>query len=516
MTLRIALALAVALGPAQEKPELWLYSPTNLQVDANVGKLDALWRRAAAAGYSKVLLADSKMAKLGDLGDMTKTYFRNVEAVKKLAAELNLDIVPALFNVGYSNNMLWHDPNLAEGLPVRNQLFVVKGGEARPQADPPVAFPPKFGFIDPTVAQGNDGVLTVKDTRGNARFNFSLAVAPFRCYHVSVKIRTQDFKGQAEIKALGGGRSLQWEYLEPKPAQDWTEHHVVFNSLENDKVAVYFGMWGPVKGTFQWKDWRIEEAGLVNVLRRPGCPFVVEGRAEGRDYEPVVDPKLGTHPWRGEYRSWHEPAALRTNLPDGTLLRVSWFHPAIIYHGQVSACISEPKTLDLLRDEARRVREAWGAKGYMMSHDEFRCHNQDDACRRRNLDAGALLADNARFCAKLLEGSTVYVWNDMFDPHHNAVKDYYLVRGDFAGSWEGLDKGVVIVNWHHGARDKSLPFWADRGHRQVIAGFYDGPLENAREWMRSAAKVKGIVGVMYTTWNQDYSKLEEFAKAVRE
>ena len=118
--------------------------------------------------------------------------------------------------------------------------------------------------------------------------------------------------------------------------------------------------------------------------------------------------------------------------------------------------------------------------------------------------------------ASLLEGSTIYVWNDMFDPYHNAVKDYYLVRGDLKGSWEGLPKEVVIVNWYFGAREKNLPFFADRGHRQVVAGYYDGPVEQAREWMKSAAKVKGVVGVMYTTWVHNYDHLEEFAKIVRE
>src|SRR5205814_4305831 len=143
-----------------------------------------------------------------------------------------------------------------------------------------------------------------------------------------------------------------------------------------------------------------------------------------------------------------------TKLPDGTKLRVSSFPPATSHDGQVSACIAEPKTDELLADEAKRVKEAVGCKSFMMSHDEFRSMNTDDACVKRGLDAGALLAENARQCVKLLEGSTIYVWNDMFDPFHNAVKDYYLVRGDLQGSREGLPKEVVIVNWHFGAREE--------------------------------------------------------------
>src|SRR5512137_2426893 len=95
------------------RPALWLYHATNLWVEKNVDALDALMRRAAKAGYTHLLLADSKFHKLGD---MDARYFRAVDRVKALAAELTLEIVPALFPVGYSDGLLWHDPNLAEAL----------------------------------------------------------------------------------------------------------------------------------------------------------------------------------------------------------------------------------------------------------------------------------------------------------------------------------------------------------------------------------------------------------------
>jgi hypothetical protein len=67
------------------------------------------------------------------------------------------------------------------------------------------------------------------------------------------------------------------------------------------------------------------------------------------------------------------------------------------------------------------------------------------------------------------------------------------------------------MNWNFGQRDESLAFFAKRGHPQVIAGYYDGPLEDVRAWLDSAAKVKDVKGFMYTTWRNDYSKLEEVA-----
>lgn len=492
--------------------ELWLYYSTNLQVDENVDKLEQVWRRAAKAGYTHVLLADSKFARLGDLGDMERRYFANIARVKTIAAELNLQLVPALFHVGYSNSMLWHDPNLAEGLPVKDALFVVRNNEARLVADPPVGLKAQPDWKDATVALV-DGVASVRDSTGNARFVYKLNVSPFRCYRVTVKIRTEGFTQEPRINVLGGKGSLQYESLETRRTQDWKEHHVVFNSLDNKQVTLYFGVWGNANGELQWKDWKIEEVGLLNVLRRPGAPCVVKGYEEGKDYEPIHDPRMGNVPWKGEYDSAHESPVIKTKgIAEGTQLRVSWYHPAIIYQRQVSCCPSEPKTMQLLIDEARRMKGAWGTRGYMMTHDEIRTLNWDEACMKRNLDAGQILAENVRQCTNLLEGSDVYVWSDMFDPHHNAVKDYYLVRGDLSGSWEGLDKSVTIVNWNFGKRDESLKFFADRGHRQVIAGYYDEPVEKVKQWLESAERVKGVVGIMYTTWQGDYSQIEAFAK----
>lgn len=512
----LVVCLIVAPLTQAEDRQLWLYYPTNFQVNDNVPKLEGIWRRAAAAGYTHVLLTDSKFAKLGDLGGMEKIYFANVDRVKKIAGELHLQIVPAVFDIGYSNNILWHDPNLAEGLLVKDSLFVVKNGEARLVADPPVVFKAKPDWKDENITI-SEGVATAADFSGNSRLSYKLTVRSYRCYHISVKIKTQDFHGEPQIAALAGNRALQYKNLGVEPTQDWKEHHVVFNSLENKEVNIYFGVWGGGKGTLQWKDWKIEEVGLLNVLRRDGTPCVVQGYVEGKDYEPIKDSRMGNVPWKGSYEVWHGPPTIKTKMiPDDTRLRVSWYHPAIIYDEQVSACISEPKTMELLADQARRVKSAWSAQSYMMSHDEFRTMNQDEACRKRNMDAGQLLAENARECTKLLAGSTVYVWNDMFDPFHNAHKDYYLVRGDFAGSWEGLDKSVVIMNWNFGKRDQSLKFFADRGHRQVIAGYYDGDVGQIKQWLASAAKVKGVIGVMYTTWKNDYSQIEAFAKQCRE
>jgi hypothetical protein len=103
----------------------------------------------------------------------------------------------------------------------------------------------------------------------------------------------------------------------------------------------------------------------------------------------------------------------------------------------------------------------------------------------------------------------------MFDPHHNAVaKDYYLVNGSYVNSWEGLTKDVIILPWYFEKRVESLKFFAERGHRQVIAGYYDSRPERIQEWLKAAKGIEGVIGAMYTTWQNRYGDLEPFGRAI--
>ena len=114
--------------PAAEPPvHRWVYLMENLQVNENVPKVQALLKRAAKAGYNGVVVADFK---LGVLGRVPDWYFANAEKVRQTAAEVGIELIPAIAPFGYSSAILVHDPNLAAGLPVRGQRFVVTGDKA--------------------------------------------------------------------------------------------------------------------------------------------------------------------------------------------------------------------------------------------------------------------------------------------------------------------------------------------------------------------------------------------------
>ena len=125
-----------------------------------------------------------------------------------------------------------------------------------------------------------------------------------------------------------------------------------------------------------------------------------------------------------------------------------------------------------------------------------------------------MLADNVRTCAGILRqvnpGGRIYVWSDMFDPNHNAHANYYLARGDFTNSWKGLDTDIIVVPWYYDQRAASLQFFAGLGNRQLIAGYYDSSPTLVTNWLNAARPYTGICGVMYTTWQNNYSDLETF------
>ena len=73
---------------------------------------------------------------------------------------------------------------------------------------------------------------------------------------------------------------------------------------------------------------------------------------------------------------------------------------------------------------------------------------------------------------------------------------------------------MTIANWNGGKAAASLKWFADRGHAQIIAGYYDGDLSNFKKWRAAAKGVPKVTGFMYTTWQNKYDMLEAYGKAM--
>jgi hypothetical protein len=103
----------------------------------------------------------------------------------------------------------------------------------------------------------------------------------------------------------------------------------------------------------------------------------------------------------------------------------------------------------------------------------------------------------------------------MLDPHHNARGNYYLVEGDYNGSWRYIPKEMGIVTWYYERRAQSLPFFSNLGFRTLAGAYYDADtLDNPRGWLEELVRTPNAQGIMYTTWQNKFQLLADFGKLV--
>jgi len=104
----------------------------------------------------------------------------------------------------------------------------------------------------------------------------------------------------------------------------------------------------------------------------------------------------------------------------------------------------------------------------------------------------------------------------MFDPNHNAHGNYYLVQGDFSGSWKHIPKDLIISVWGGGPRENSLCFFAEQGFPVLVACYYDAnDLNEVKSWVSLAKPISNICGFMYTPWTKRYDLLPAFGGLLR-
>jgi hypothetical protein len=530
-----ALVVAVRLGAAAEPQEnrmshRWLFVWRDMSDPQEVDRMIARFPRAQAAGYNGVVF-DHPIAP------------EKAAALKAAAKQYGLKLIPTVMAGA-------RDRNYMEGVLSKDALFVAHNGVAAFQADSPTKVvngdfeqaegdklagwslqdsPGETTFADHEVVHGGKTSLRMQDFAKNegqhCRVSQTLALQPYRQYHISLWVKTEDLRGaRPEVKVLlpDFESGLSFETFRVEPTQEWRRYDLVFNSLNHDSAHLYVGTWGGNRGKFWLDDLVIEEIGLVNVLRRPGTPVTVKGEngtvyEESKDYQRVVDPNL--NPWRGYHEAPSITLTADSRIKEGERLRVSYYHSVIIYEDRVTECLSEPAVLEGWKQEVVEVNELLHPDGFMMSHDELRVMNQCALCQSRHMTPGEILADNLRKSAEIIRTlrpeAEIWVWNDMFDPMHNAVPSgYYLVNGPLTDSWKDFPKDVGIMNWQGGLEGKNCQFFADLGLKQMLSGYYDGDEDGSgiAKWVANTKAVPGIVGAMYTTWEDKYDAMETWAK----
>lgn len=538
---------------APDFPERWVYYPTNFLVAANIDKLKANWTKWRKFKLSSPYVTDYKF---DFITEQPKRYNDSVTSVVKFSRDLDFEPVVGFFSFGYSNGMMYFNPNYAAGLPVRNQLFEIQGGKAvlTPSVNvtmtnggfenyngnnfPGFAYvddPGSKSFVDTQIKHSGNASVRFELDKGNSNYRicYRTPVSPYKQYHISGWFKTENAKWSSEAKVMvlnKKGQALSYVNVTIPSTKDWSQLDITVNSLETDTMLVYWGVWGGQSGKIWWDDLLVEECAFVNLLRRDGTPLSVNHQILGLNYQEKVDfdslydPKLGrVFSYNGEYDSYHTPPVLKTttsgNLKEGTKIMASYYNTAVIYDGQIMASTTEPALYEQLDKQFKIIDSLFKPKRYFMEHDEIRLFNWDYGDEQLALTAGQLLARNTQKCIDIIHkyspDAKLADWSDMFDEFHNAKKsNYYLVNGDLTGSADLLQKDILMFNWNTQGNvwQKSLDFFESKGFSQMSAPFYDTDQNNIRTRKEQTKNTKNFLGMMYTTWAANYNYVQHFAE----
>ena len=541
----------VKLPPTPKSPELWYWHHSYLSStnDKEPAASEALIDQAASAGYTGLALWDSSQSYVQKSDwDASK-----LKAVIAYAVGRGLKVLPSTAPFGYSYEILQTDPNLAEGQRVVGTKMKVTGGKLVLQNSlPPVVNgdmeTPGAGWLsfgDARVSRDTSvhhsggasahisGSATASD---NARLVEVIDVVPWRLYHLHFWAKTQDLarnKPTINVFDPGAGNPSRF-YLDVDftGTHDWTSIDVTFNSNASSKLGVYIGMWGGNSGDLWVDDLAMEETAFVNLIRRDGAPLKVYDAtttyAEGIDYAKIEDPKIaGAH-----FDGWHDPPVPTvpsgSKLTEGMVVSVDHYTVVPIYGFEVGACLTEPAVQTWEAANAKAIAAIFPKdSGFFLQYDEMRHMDSCAKCKAAGKSPGELLAWHVGVTADAIEavrpGAQLYVWNDMFDPYHNAHDNYFTVEGDIAGSWAGLRPGTIVMNW---IRSKeSLKFFSGADpkqphpFRQILAGYYDSGdgKGSAASDLAAAKGSPGVIGAMYTCWNDGcYGQLAQYAQGIKD
>jgi hypothetical protein len=536
----------IAAGDSPQYPDryVWVFG-WNLGRDSDVPEVTALLERAGKSGYTGAVVSFG----LDSLCKRDEAYFRRLEQVKQACAQNGLELIPSLFSVGYGGGILSHNRYLAEGLPVKDALFEVRGNEVQLIPDPPVAItnggfeeysdnrfsgwrfhdqPGEVSFVDTEIKHSGQASLRMENFRanphGHGRVMQEVKVHPHRCYRMSLWVKTEDLQPTSAfmVQVLVENRALAPIGFNLPSTTDWTKLTLIFNSHKYETVRVYAGMWGGRSGKLWIDDWSIEEMGPINVLRRPGTPVTVKSEdgsiiyEEGRDYQRIEDPNYS--PYRVDRPAPTIKLLPGSRIKDGQRLRASWYHSQKIHDSQITVCMGEPEVYEIFDHEAALLARYLQPKKALLNMDEVRMGGTCEACRGRDMAQllGECITKQVEALKRHNPGIQVYIWSDMLDPNHNAHGDYYLVDGDFTGSWKYVPKDLIIAVWGGAPRPKSVQFFAEQGFSMLIACYYDADdLDNVKGWMEAVKGVPGVRGFMYTPWTKKYGLLEDFGRLIQ-
>ncbi len=524
------------LYPSEKLLNRWIFVQNSIRNDADIASIEKVIRIGKSAGFNGLVLA----SRLDSLDLQPHDYSARVRQVKAICEKYNFDLAPCIFSIGYAGALLSHNKKLAEAYPVRDLFFKIAGHEALPYivGKDPVEFtcsfennekekmnelslerPGKVSFIDKNVS--HTGIASLKldnfvySPHGNARLFKELVVESYTSYEISFWYRAENLSQNSQVKIQiykSNDRALIWRDS-PKANNNWQKVTLEVNSLDNNGLKLYIGIWGGTTGRVWIDDLQIiRQSELVSLVHRDGAPIEVVDATTGRIYSEDSDFTITKKiPGSECYQIKINP---HSRINNGSLLKVSYYREYVIGDGQVSACMAIPEVYAIWEKQIGLIEKLLHPKAYFLSMDEIRQAGYCGLCSNEDLSKllGRCITTQYRMIKDVNPDADVYIWGDMLDPNMGAVNDYCMTKGGFPNAWQFVPKEIIPVVWNYGNREDSLAHFNRNGFKVMASVNVDesGTTEKLQEWKKTLRNYDNLMGFMFTTWHRDYSLLGYF------
>lgn len=455
--------------------------------------------------------------------------------INSKAKSLNMTMIPSSLGQWEAARM---DTSLAEAFPVVGTPFKVKGKTATISAAAPglPSDPTTWSrsnsscTVDPGHKKSGNASIRMTNPPAHTEISTQVNLKPNRGYELSVWIKTADYSGylRPSFRVKAGGRAILNRrdrcFMTPKSwslvgkTMDWKLCKIDFNSLEATSVTIALNTGRKAAtGKIWFDDILIREVGLYETHR--GHPVIVKS-ATGKEYAQGTDFVVGP-----EKLIIPEGSSIR----NGEMLAVTWYQHANVETMVAATDYCNPKSWAMTEKIASDVLELYDQPGaYFVGLDEWRVAFWNPQGPSLYGNAAQYMGDVLKKKAQILMATNsnreIMVWNDMYDPYHNARNPYWMVNGPTSQAWKTIPNNTIIVNWNGHNRKQGMDFFAglDPKYPKVffrqILSINEAGVEN---WLKDLASMEAtgklsddaVVGVQYCTWYHNYSNLENLAKA---
>lgn len=546
------------------KPQLWTML-RGIDISADEGakrvyglnKTKAFAAAAKAVGYTHMVLVDPNLERL-NIRKEKEPFLARMKEIADFGAGIGIKIIPFTCTLGRGGGALAQNPEMAEGALVRaakfkpdedgKTLIIIDSLENEPDSREDFetfdgSKPKGWETFPPLVANGrfsrdetqkHSGFSSLKIEGGKLAVSLKrkLKVGPRKLLEITFWAKTEAFNGSISVgvRSADGADYLSFQGYDFSTAKEFTKYSYILNTKEELELSLGIYMFEDAKGSFWIDDISVKEIGPRNLIRRTGAPFVLYSQNGGvyEEGSEFVVQKTADGANDFEIKLTEKGASRK----DAELY--ADYYALVVIDGprsrnQIGTCLSEPDVFAYYKENFRLLFSAFPKEnGAFLNYDELRHMNSCALCASKKKSPGGLLAWHIKKMTgvydEISSGAPFYIWSDMFDRNHNAKrftrrmqKSYLIEGGDVFGSWVGLPRNAVIMNWAGSDfRKKSLRNFEELGFSQIIAGFYDAPdaEKAAQSEFDDAAARESVKGFMYTTWKYDYSQMKKYAETV--